>query len=86
MAARKKLEKLHFQYDSGYVHVFKFDPEEDDYILAIVLDPDGEIEEGGQHRDGRFVEITPKELNDSRAWQLSAQKRNRAKRGGLHSE
>lgn len=76
---------LRFQYDSGYVHVFKYDPEEGDYILAVVLDPDGTVEESGQHRNGKYVELTREQSEMAREWQKTAQQKNRERTGGLHS-
>lgn len=87
-APRKKKTREHalrFQYDSGYVHVFKYDPKEGDYILAVTLDPDGGIDDNGKHRDGRFVELTREQFEASREWQKKAQKKNRRLHGGLHS-
>lgn len=78
--------KLRFQYDSGYVHVLKYDPEEGEYILAIVLDPDGEIESSGQHRSGRYVEVSQRQLDEARTWQKEAQRKLRKRTGGIHSQ
>ena len=75
---------LRFQYDNGGVWVYKYDPEEKDYILALSLDPDGEIDEWGYHRNLKLVELTDKQLQSVRQWQIDAQHENRRRTGGLH--
>lgn len=75
---------LHFQYDNGYVNVFKYDPEQADYILAVVLDPDGDDVEWGQHHNGMVVQLTDKQFQTARKWQLAEQATQRKRTGGLH--
>lgn len=75
---------LRFQYDNGGVWVYKYDPEEADYILAISLDPDGIIDQWGYHRDGQLVELTDKQMESARQWQIDTQRANRKRTGGLH--
>ena len=75
---------LLFQYDNGYVHIFKYDSVEEDYVFALDLDPDGEIDEVGYHRNGKPVQLTDKQFQKARQWQLDAQRENRRRTGGLH--